>query len=244
MANGQFVHAARVMCGVSVPLERRILAWLAKRIPAAIGSDHLTALGFAGMLGAGACYWLARSEPLALVGVVICLAVNWFGDSLDGTVARARRQERPRYGFYVDHVLDMFGAFFLLAGLALSGFMSPLVALALLVTYLMLTTEVYLATYCLASFRLSFFKIGPTELRIVLAVGTLVLFFNPTASVLQGRYLLFDFGAGVGMIGMVVALLAATVRHTVDLYRAEPLEGRGRGRDADVGRQQRQGNLG
>jgi archaetidylinositol phosphate synthase len=223
MGNLQFVHAARLMNGVSAGLERRILAWLAARMPGWVGPDHLTALGFAAMVGAGACYSLARSQRFALLGVIACLAVNWFGDSLDGTLARARHQERPRYGFYVDHLLDMFGSFFLLGGLALSGFMSPLVALGLLVAYLMLTTEVYLATYCLASFRLSFFKIGPTELRIVLAIGTLVLFVDPHVSAVGGRYLLFDAGAVVAMCGIGVALLTAAVRHTIALYRAEPV---------------------
>ncbi len=221
MVNEEFVQAARVMNGVSAGLERRILVWLAARIPPSIGPDHLTALGFAGMLGVGICYGLARWHPVALLGVVLCLAVNWFGDSLDGTVARVRHRERPRYGFYVDHTLDMFGSLFLLGGLALSGFMTPLVALGLLVAYLMLTTEVYLATYCLASFRLSFFNIGPTELRIVLAIGTIVLFIDPTASVFGGRYLLFDVGAVVAMCGIAIALVTAAVRHTIDLYRAE-----------------------
>jgi phosphatidylglycerophosphate synthase len=222
MPDKAFVQAARVVNGVSASLERRVLLWLAKRMPAAVGSDHLTAVGFLAMIGAGACYWLARSHHLALIGVVFCLGLNWFGDSLDGTVARVRRQERPRYGFYVDHTLDMFGALCLLGGLALSGFMTPLVALGLLVSYLMLTTEVYLATYCLASFRLSFFKVGPTELRILLAIGTLVLLVKPTASVFD-RYLLFDVGAAVGMIGLGVSLVTAAVCHTIDLYRAEPL---------------------
>ncbi len=221
MANVEFVNAARVMNGVSVPLERRVLAWLAARVPASIGPDHLTALGSLGMLGAGACFWLARTYPLALVGVVVCLAVNWLGDSLDGTLARARHRERPRYGFYVDHVLDMFGAFYLLGGLALSGFMTPLVALGLLIAYLMLTTEVYLATYSLAAFHMSFLKIGPTELRIVLAIGTIVLLFKPTVSVFGGHYLLFDVGAVVGMCGLAVGLVTATIRHTIELYRAE-----------------------
>ncbi len=221
MATGEFVHAARVMNGVSVSLERRVLAWLAARVPPSIGPDHLTALGVAGMIGAGACYWLARWHPLALLGVVACLGINWFGDSLDGTVARLRRRERPRYGFYVDHTLDMFGSFFLLGGLALSGFMTPLIALGLLIAYLMLTTEVYLATYCLASFHMSFFKIGPTELRVLLAVGTIVLLIDPRVSVFGGRYLLFDVGGVAGVCGIGVALVTAAVRHTAELYRAE-----------------------
>jgi archaetidylinositol phosphate synthase len=221
MSEAAFVQAARVMNGLSVSFERRILLWLARRLPPAIGPDHLTALGFVAMIGAGACYALARSHPVALVGVVVCLGLNWVGDSLDGTVARVRRQERPRYGFYVDHTLDMFGSFFLLGGLALSGFMTPLIALGLLVSYLMVTTEVYLATYCLASFRMSFFRIGPTELRILLATGTLVLFVNPSVSAFGGRYLLFDVGAVVGMSGMAVAMVQAAISHTIELYRAE-----------------------
>jgi phosphatidylglycerophosphate synthase len=226
MANAQFIQAARVMTGLSAPLEKRLLLWLADRLPARVGADHLTGLGFLGMVGAGVCYWLAATHRLALVGVVACLAINWFGDSLDGTVARVRRQERPRYGFYVDHVLDMFGTACLLGGLALSGFMTPLVALGLLASYLMLTTEVYLATYSLATFRLAFWKMGPTELRIVLAVGTLVLLDKPWVGVFGGRYLLFDVGALVAVAGILVTLVVATVRHTIDLYRAEPLKPR------------------
>ncbi len=226
MAGSGFVQATRVMNGMSAAAERRLLVWLAGRIPAWIGADHLTALGFLAMVGAGASYWLAAWDKRALAGVVVCLAVNWFGDSLDGTVARVRGQERPRYGFYVDHTLDMFGSFFLLGGLALSGFMTPLVAFGLLVAYLMLTTEVYLATYCLASFRLSFFAIGPTELRIILAIGTLVLFVRPDVDVFGTRHRLFDVGAVVAIGGIAIALLAATVAHTIQLFRAEPLRRR------------------
>ncbi len=223
MANTGFVHAARVMNGVSASLERRVLIWLAKRMPDWVSADHLTALGLLGMVGAGACYWLAGTYRLALLGVIVCLAINWFGDSLDGTVARVRHQERPRYGFYVDHVLDMLGSFCLIGGLALSGFMTPLVGLGLMVAYLMLTTEVYLATYCLASFEMSYFKMGPTELRIVLIIGTIVLYIDPQASAFGERFRLFDVGAVIGICGMAVALLAAAARHTMQLYRAEPL---------------------
>jgi hypothetical protein len=87
----------------------------------------------------------------------------------------------------------------------------------------MLTTEIYLATYCLAAFRLSFFRVGPTELRIILAVGTIALFVDPMTSVLGGRFKLFDAGAVVAIVGIGVALLAGTVAHTVHLYRAEQL---------------------
>jgi phosphatidylglycerophosphate synthase len=211
------------MTGVSAGLERRLLIWLATRLPRSVGADHLTALGFVSMIGAGACFWLAGATRVALAGVVVCLALNWFGDSLDGTVARVRCQQRPRYGFYVDHVLDMFGTAFLLGGLALSGYMTPLVGVGLLAAYVMLTTEVYLATYCLASFRLAFFRIGPTELRIVLAIGAAVLAVKPRVELLGHHYLLFDVGSVVAIAGILLALLIGTVEHVAELYRAEPL---------------------
>jgi hypothetical protein len=112
--------------------EKKALIWMARRLPHWINSDHLTMLGFAAMLIAGVAYAAANRRPLALIFVVLALALNWFGDSLDGTLARVRNQLRPRYGFYVDHVLDMVGTFSLPGGLALSGYMNPLLALGML----------------------------------------------------------------------------------------------------------------
>src|SRR5215475_1857039 len=126
--------------------ERRLLQWLAARMPAPLGPDHLTVLGLLSQVGAGACYALAARNRYALLGVIAFLVLNWLGDSLDGTLARVRRCQRPRYGFYVDHVVDAFGTFFLLGGLAVSGYMSERVAVGLLIVYFMLSIEVYLAT--------------------------------------------------------------------------------------------------
>ena len=107
------------------------------------------------------------------------LALNWFGDSLDGTVARVRNRQRPRYGYYVDHVVDIVGAVALFGGLALSGGMQPLLAMALLVAYVAAMAEVFLATHVTHVFRLASFGFGPTELRLVLAVGALALVGRP-----------------------------------------------------------------
>ncbi len=168
-------------------------------------------------------YWFAARHPIGLVLVVVCLALNWFGDSLDGTVARVRQQQRPRYGFYVDHVVDAFGTAFLFGGLALSGYMHPVVALSLLVAYFMLAAEVYLATHSLGTFNMSFFKIGPTELRIILSIGTLTLLVHPDAEILGQRFQLFDVGGVVATIGLIFTLVVSAVTNTRTLYRAEPL---------------------
>src|SRR5271156_3682257 len=182
--------------------EKRALLWLAARTPRWIGPDHLTALGLAAQLGAGGCYMLAARNRYALLGVILCLALNWLGDSLDGTLARARQQLRPLYGFYVDHMVDSFGAVALMGGLALSGYMHPWIAIGLLVAFLMLSIQSYLATYAFGEFRLSFWRFGPTELRILLAVGNLALFWKPRVhlaflrplGILGGEYRLFDVG--------------------------------------------------
>ena len=182
-----------------------------------------TTLALGAMALTGLSYALSPRHPGALFLAIVGLGLNWFGDSLDGTVARVRRQQRPRYGFYVDHVVDCFGALFVLAGLAWSGYMTPFVAMALLIAYFMLSIEIYLATYCLTVFRLSFWGIGPTELRLVLAVGTLALLSDPKVQILGEPYRLFDVGGAVAAVGILVTVVVSVARIVRILYRAEPL---------------------
>ena len=219
----EFREATRSLTSILAPTEKRVLVWMATRLPRSVNSDHLTALALVAMLLCGLSYWLARVTSAGLLLVILGLAVNWFGDSLDGTLARVRRQQRPRYGFYVDHVVDAAGAVFLFGGLALSGYMSPLVALILLVVYLLLLVETFLATYALGTFTMSYMKIGPTELRILLAIGNLVLLVHPNADMFGREFLLFDVAGVVAAGGMTATLIMATAAHTRALYAAEPL---------------------
>src|SRR5215470_17198986 len=178
-SGGPMVNARRIQASFLANLEKRTLLWLAERTPSRINSDHLTALGFAGQVMAGAFYALSRWNKYFLLAVIACLALNWLGDSLDGTLARVRQRQRPRYGFYVDHMVDACGSVFLFAGLALSGYMSERIAVGLLVTYFLLSIEVYLATYTVGKFHLSFAAFGPTELRLLLIAGNVALLNNP-----------------------------------------------------------------
>src|SRR5262245_10070367 len=162
-----FKSAIRQQQSILAPFEKRALTWLAYRMPSWINSDHLTVLGFVGMAGAGLSFYLARMYQPALIAVIVCIAINWFGDSLDGTLARVRHRQRPRYGFYVDHMIDTFGALLLLGGLGLSSYMTGTVAFTLVVVYFMLSIELYLATHTTGVFRLSFGVWGPTELRLL-----------------------------------------------------------------------------
>ncbi len=218
---GSFPEMQRVQQSWVAAAEKRALIWLAARTPPSIGPDHLTVLGMAAQLGAGVSYALASRNRYALLAVIACLALNWLGDSLDGTLARVRQRQRPRYGFYVDHMVDTFGALALMAGLALSGYMHPLIAIGLLIAFLVLSIQSYLAAHTLGEFRISFWRLGPTELRILLAVGNLALFWKPNVHVLGGIYRLFDVGGTTGLAGMSLMVLAFTAQNTIRLYREE-----------------------
>ena len=168
-------------------------------------------------------YWLSRFDRKALLLVVLCVILNWVGDSLDGTLARVRQQQRPRYGFYVDHMVDIFGAIALMSGLGFSGLVHWQVAIGMLVAFMLLSSESYLATYTLSCFELSQGIFGPTEIRILLILGNLALLHSPYCTVLGHRVLLFDLGGTIGAIGMFVIAILVTARHTAQLFRQEPL---------------------
>jgi archaetidylinositol phosphate synthase len=219
----RFRGATRVQQALTASAERKVLLWLAQRTPAWVTPDYLTALGFVAQFLAGASYVLAHWSKLGLALAAFFVAVNWFGDSLDGTLARYRGRLRPRYGFYVDHMADTFGAAFLMAGLAASRYLHWQIAAGMLAAFLVLSVETYLAAYTLADFRLSHGLFGPTEIRILLVAGTLTLLFHPNAHLLGHEFLLFDVGGSVAIIGMVGMAIRATIQHTIQLYREERL---------------------
>lgn len=215
----RFENASRIHNGLTSNPEKRLLIWLAQHTPHRISSDRLTVLGFLAQVLAGVSYALARWNRYWLMAAIFFLALNWLGDSLDGTLARVRQQQRPRYGFYVDHIVDSFGGLALMGGLALSGYMHPYIAIGLLTAFLLLSIQSYLATYTLGEFQLSFWSFGPTELRILLSIGNAALLFHPM--MFHGRYRLFDVGGAVGLVGMTAMLIYFTVRNTRRLYVEE-----------------------
>jgi phosphatidylglycerophosphate synthase len=204
-------------------VEKRALVWMAERAPGWVTSDGLTLLGLGAQVAAGVCYALARWDRRALLLVMVCIALNWLGDSLDGTLARVRQQQRPRYGFYVDHMVDVFGAIALMCGMGCSGLLHWQAAAAMLVAFLVLSSESYLATHTLDRFQLSQGLFGPTEIRILMIVGVAAALRSPWATVLGRRMLLFDLGGAIAAATMFAMAIGVTVRHTAELYRQEPL---------------------
>ncbi len=218
-----FRNAVRYQESLVAPLERRALKWLALHTPAWIQPDHLTALGLVSMGLAGLCYAASNWWAPALLIVNLWLAANWLGDSLDGTLARSRGRLRPRYGFYVDHMVDSFGTLFIITGLAASGRMSERVAVGLLVAYLLLSIHSYLATYTTGRFQLSFWKFSPTEIRILLMAGNAYAYARPVARAFGQSWIFFDAAGVVAICSMIAMLLVLVARQTVELYRAERL---------------------
>jgi len=219
----KFTNARRVNQSLTAGIEKRALLWMAERAPGWVSSDQLTLLGLGAQIAAGVCYALVRWDRRALLLAIVCLALNWLGDSLDGTLARVRHHERPRYGFYVDHIVDIVGSVALMCGLGCSGLLHWPIAIAMLVAFLVLSAESYLATYTLSCFQLSQGIFGPTEIRILLALGNLSALRSPYSTVFGHRLLLFDLGGVIAAAAMSAMALTVAVRHTAELYRQEPL---------------------
>ncbi len=201
MKPNNFNDAQREQTSILAPLERRVLHAIVRRMPAPVNSDHLSILGLLGMLFAGVCYAASRHNSAWLYAVNVCIFLNWFGDSLDGT----------------------FGALFLILGLAISGYMSERVAAVLLVVFMMLAINSYLAAYALGVFKISQWKMGPTEMRLLLMVGNMFLIHRPYTKILGHRYLLYDVGGVVAIIGMGFILIFLSLQNTHTLYQMERL---------------------
>ena len=218
-----FREASRENRSLTAAIEKKALVWMAGRLPPWINADHLTLLGLFAFALAGIFYWQCRREPLLLHAVNACLVLNWLGDSLDGTVARVRQKLRPRYGFYVDHMVDALAALFLLLGLACSTLITPAVAIALLIAYFFLTINMGYATNALGVFKISFGAVGGTELRILLALANLAVLRWPHVTLAGERVLLFDLVGLAATAAVAVTALRSTAQVAKRLYDLERL---------------------
>jgi archaetidylinositol phosphate synthase len=198
--------------------EARVLEWIARRLPARVMPDHLTALGVLAALGIAGAYVLSNGDKAWLWAASALLVVHWLGDSLDGTLARVRRTERPRYGYYLDHLVDAFATAAIGIGLGLSPYMLLAVGLVIVIAYLILSINTYLETQAFGVFTLGYGRVGPTEARLMLiGVNTLLVLG------------LADFGvslldlAGLGLAGvMIAALVGRAGRNLKRLSELEP----------------------
>ncbi len=176
-------------------LERSSLNWFAKRMPAWVTPDKLTLFGFLGTILIGVSYFLTNQNPAFLWLANLGLVINWFGDSLDGSLARYRKIERPRYGFFVDHTIDGLGEVIIMVGIGLSPYLDFRIAMVALVGYLLLGNLVYITTYIRNEFRISYAGLSPTEVRLILILANIMVFFFGNAKIQTGLglYSVYDF---------------------------------------------------
>ena len=204
--------------------EARVLEWIARRLPAWVMPDHLTALGVVAALGIAAAYLLSNGAEVWLWAASALLVVHWLGDSLDGTLARVRKIERPTYGYYLDHLVDALATALIGLGLGLSPYMLLSVGLVIVIAYLVLSINTYLETYAFGVFTLGYGRIGPTEVRILLIGLNTLLALGVGLGFHVG-----DLGltvldlVGLGIAGvMLTTLVARAVRNLRVLSAREP----------------------
>ncbi|HVN54525.1 MAG TPA: CDP-alcohol phosphatidyltransferase family protein [Anaerolineaceae bacterium] len=204
-------------------LEQRALQWMVRRLPAWVTPDTMTAIGFLGAVIIFTGYVLSATHPGFLWLSSLGYVINWYGDSLDGTLARYRKIERPRYGFFVDHIIDSLVVVGIFLGLGLSSYVSLQIASLALICYLLLTVYIFLSTSVNGVFRISFGHFGPTEFRLIAILANTVMFFagHPTLSLPFGTFALFDIA--IAIVGAILfgIYLYSSIAQSIELARLE-----------------------
>jgi len=195
----------RIQNSILDPIERRALHWLAERTPQRITPDTLTIIGILGSLVIFAGYVFTNTSSGFLWLASIGFIINWYGDSLDGTLARFRKIERPKFGFYIDHIVDAFSQVIVFTGLGLSAYVRLDIACLAMSGYLLLSVLAYVYAFVTGVFRISYAKIGPTEVRVIAIVANILVFFfgNPVYEFFGADISAFD-----SLIVVIAVLLA------------------------------------
>jgi len=205
------------------PLERPALQWFCVHMPSWVTPDILTIIGIFGSVIIFAGYVLSNTSSWFLWLASIGFVVNWFGDSLDGSLARYRKIERPKYGFFVDHTVDAFSQLLIFAGMGLSPYVSFNIAILALVGYLLMTVYVYVDTYVTGVFTISFGKFGPTEIRAIAVITNVVFFIwaSPTIELWFGSVSIYDiFIMGIATV-LITLFVYTVIRRAMVLAKME-----------------------
>jgi phosphatidylglycerophosphate synthase len=209
------------------PLERRALQWLASHLPGWVSPDLCTSVGVMGAMTVLAGYILSNWNPGYLWLATLGYVINWFGDSLDGTIARYRHIERPIYGFYIDHITDAVSQVMVILGLGLTPYISFNVASLTLIAYLLLSVLVYVRTCVVGEFKISYGRLGPTEVRLIaILLNTAMFFFGPQTFDLRlgslGEFSISIYNFAVGFIAVLLLYFFVTTatRETIRLAKA------------------------
>jgi len=203
------------------PLERPALQWLAARMPGWVNPDILTSVGLLGSAVIFFSYWLTNITAHFLWLASLGLVINWFGDSLDGTLARFRKIERPKYGFFIDHTVDAVSTLLVVFGLGLSPYVKFEIACLALIGYLLMSVFVYIRTCVQGVFKISYGRFGPTEVRLIVIIANTIIYFlgNPVVALPFGSLSVYDLIAGIVAIALTVIFLFSTIRQARELAK-------------------------
>ncbi len=205
------------------PLERPALQWSAAQMPAWVKPDQLTALGSVGAVVVLIAYWSSNGNLVFLWLATLGLFINWFGDSMDGTLARYRHIERPKYGFFVDHTVDALNIVVIVLGIALSPLISFEIVAFVLAGYLLMSILVYIETYVEGKFKISYGKLGPTEMRAFIVItNTYAFFFGiPYVEIASSTFNLLDVLAGAVGVALFGIYIVSVFQGARALAQAE-----------------------
>lgn len=214
----------RVNQSITSSLEKRVLLWFAANMPGCISPDLLSLIGFLAAVLIGISYVLSKNQPVFLWIACLGFVLNWFGDSMDGTLARYRKIERPRYGYFLDHSIDVISLTVILTGLGFSGYSRLELAWAVNVLYLLLTLYTTLVNFTSNQFQISFGLLGPTEIRILAIIASIWVYFDGS------KFIRLPFGDFTFYEAILLSLvfiflpvyLISTTSQIITLYREDP----------------------
>ena len=214
-------QAARIQTSILNPLEKKVLVWLAQRMPAWVTSDMLTFVGFLGAIVMATGYALANLNLNWLWLSCLGLVINWFGDSLGGSLARVRNTQRKTYGFYIDHNVDVINETIMFVGVGLSPLVNMSFAMFALVAYFMLSIYVYIDCHLKGEMRLTYAGMGPTEFRLILIIVNICFIYIPWLSQWKKPITIFhnDFQVGLFDYIAVAAALAIFAAYIVSFFK-------------------------
>lgn len=206
------------------PLERPTLQFLAGKMPAWVNSDMLLGFGLFGSLITIISYWMTNFNSAFLWLASLGFVINWFGDSLDGTLARYRKIERPKYGFFVDHTADSLSMVMIFIGLGISAYVRLDIALLACIGYLLMTALTYINTIVGGEFKISYGKVGPTELRILAVIVNTIVFFygNPLLRLPSGTISAFDLAVSAIAVALLIAFIVSSITDAARWSKIDP----------------------
>ena len=205
------------------PLERPALQWLAAHMPAWMTPDILTGIGTFGAVLIAVSYWLTNYSEWFLWLASLGFVINWFGDSLDGTLARYRKIERPKYGFFIDHTVDALNETIIFLGFGLSPYLRFEIACLALIGYLLMSVLVYVSTAVSGVFKISYGKLGPTEIRAIAILINIFIFFfgNPSINLPTGGTTVIDLAALIIALALFLIFIGSSLQQARQLAKED-----------------------